>query len=80
MIASIVWWPGWLSSLLAVVFLCTFPSYYEILVWGILSDALYGIRIAEFWGLSCFFSIVSIALFVCSLVLRNILIAHEPTI
>jgi hypothetical protein len=80
MVASLLWGYWWLTWSLAIVFLFVFPSYYEILFWGIAYDALYGLPIPQFNNFQYVFSCASIALFLISIYLRKLLLAYEPTI
>jgi hypothetical protein len=80
MIASIIWAPWWLTWGLAIVFLFIFPSYYEILLWGVAYDSLYGLPLPQFWNFPYIFSLSSAILFVISIYLRKLLLAYEPQI
>jgi hypothetical protein len=77
---SIIWGYWWITWSLAIVFLFVFPSYYEIIFWGVMYDALYGLPIAQFWGFAFVFSAASIALFLIAHTLRKLLLAYESTI
>lgn len=78
-IASIMWGYWWLTWTLAIVFLFFFPSYYELILWGVMYDALYGLPISQFYNFRYIFTIVTLILFVTSLFLRKSLIAYEDT-
>ncbi len=80
MLASIVgaWW--WFTLILTIVFLFLFPVYYEILLWGIIYDALYGLPLARFGGFPYVFTVGAFVLFLATCMIRKILIIHEPTI
>jgi hypothetical protein len=80
MLAVIVWGYWWLTVALAILLLFIFPNYYEILLWGVIYDALYGLPLHEYWGIAYIFSIGSIVLFLLSLFLRKMLSAYESTI
>lgn len=80
MIGSIIWGYWWLTAALAIVFLFVFPSYYEILFWGVAYDALYGSALPQFWNFGYVWSAAAILLFLLSLYLRKLLLAYEPTI
>lgn len=79
MIASIIWGYWWLTWSLAIIFLFIFPLYYEILFWGVMYDALYGLPLPQFYNLPYIFTISSIILFASAFFLRKILLAYEDT-
>jgi hypothetical protein len=62
MLAVIVWGYWWLTVALAIILLLfIFPNYYEILLWGVIYDALYGhASPRSIWGIAYIFSIGSI--------------------
>jgi hypothetical protein len=80
MLACIIWGYWWLTAALAIIFLFMFPNYYEIIFWGVMYDALYGLSLPQFFGVAYVFSIASILLFLISILLRKLLSAYEPTI
>ncbi len=77
MLASIVWGYWWLTWALAILFLFLFPLYYEIIIWGIMYDAIYGLSLREFWGISSMFTALSLLLFIIAFSLRKYLLAYE---
>lgn len=77
MFCSIMWGYWWLTWCLAIALLFYFPFYYEIIIWGIIYDALYGIALPEFWNIRYIFTMAGIVLFLLSLVLKKRLIAYE---
>ena len=68
MFSSIMWGFWWLTWCLAIALLFYFPFYYEIIAWGIVYDSLYGAPLPEFWNIRYIFTIMSIALFIISLI------------
>lgn len=76
-IGSIIWGYWWLTWILAIIFLFYFPLYFEIIIWGIIYDSLYGISLPNFWNINYIFTIVSIVLFLFSLILKKRLILYE---
>jgi hypothetical protein len=44
MIALIAWSPLWAIIIFSIVFAWIFAPYYEIIVWGLAYDALYGLH------------------------------------
>ena len=69
MLGCVIWGYWWLVWSLAIIFLFIFPSYYEMIIWGVMYDALYGV--------SLMFSLASIGLFIISLYLKKRLFAYE---
>lgn len=77
MLASITFGYWWLTWVIAIVLLFYFPIYYEIIIFGIIYDALYGLPISEFWNIRYIFTFSSIILFAISFYLRKILIIYN---
>ena len=77
MVASIIWGYWWLTWALAIVFLFLFPMYYEIIAWGIIYDAIYGVPLPEFYGIPYVFTISSIVLFLIAFYMRKYLTVYE---
>ena len=75
--ACIVWGYWWLAWIIAIILLFIFPVYFEILVAGILYDALYGVALPEIFHMRCMFTIISFILFFTSLFLKKRLIAYD---
>lgn len=73
----IIWGYWWLTWSLAIIFLFLFPIYFEIIVFGIIYDALYGVALPGFWNIDYIFTIVSIVLFLFSLIIKKRLIIYE---
>ena len=67
----------WLVCILAILLLFYFNNYYEIILWGIIYDSLYGISIPAFWNIDIIFTIMCILLFSISLFLKRYLIIYE---
>ncbi len=76
-LCSILWGYWWLTWSLSIIFLFYFPIYFEIIAWGILYDALYAIPLPSFWNINYIFTLVSIVLFLISLILKKRLIIYE---
>ncbi len=74
---SILFGYWWLTWIMAILFLFYFPVYYEIIVWGIIYDSLYGLQIPEFWNIKYIFTIFSILIFIFSLFIKRLLIVYE---
>ncbi len=77
MFGLIVYGYWWLTWIVAIALLFYFPIYYEIILWGVIYDALYGIALPEFWNIRFIFTIFSIILFILSIVLRKRLIIYD---
>ena len=74
---SIIWGYWWLTWLLAILLLFYFPLYFEIIAYGIIYDALYGIKLSGFWNIDYIFTIISIILFFISVIIKRRLIIYE---
>jgi hypothetical protein len=48
MIALIAWSPLWTIIIFSIVFAWLFSPYYEVIIWGLAFDALYGLH--SFYG------------------------------
>ncbi len=77
MFCCIMWGYWWLTWCAAIALLFYFPVYYEIILWGVMYDALYGMALPEFWNVRYIFSIASIALFLLSFFLRKRLTVYD---
>lgn len=76
-LGTIIWGYWWLTWSIAIASLFLFPIYFEIIAWGIIYDALYGISLPSFWNIDYIFTIVSIVLFLFSLIIKKRLIIYE---
>jgi len=79
MITLILWGYWWITWSLAIILLFVFKSYYEIIVWGIVYDALYGLTLLQFSNIPLVFSISSIILFLIFFFLRRNLLIYEES-
>ena len=77
MFCCIMWGYWWLTWCLAILLLFYFPVYLEIILWGVMYDALYGVALPEFWNIHYVFTIGSVALFAVSFIIKRLLIAYE---
>lgn len=77
MFCCIMWGYWWFTWCVAIVLLFYFPVYYEIILWGIIYDALYSLSLPEFWGIKYIFTITSIGLFILSFLLKKRLIVYD---
>ena len=77
MFCFIMWGYWWLTWCIAIALLFYFPVYYEIILWGIIYDAMYGTALPEFWNIRYIFTIASIVLFLIALFLRKRLVIYE---
>jgi hypothetical protein len=80
MFCLIMWGYWWMTWCLAIVLLFYFSSYYEIILWGIIYDALYGMALPEFWNIRYIFTISSIVLFIMAYFLRKKLIIYNDKV
>ena len=77
LLLSIIFAYWWITWLLAIILLFYFPIYYEIIICGIIYDALYGISLPQFWNIDYVFTFFSIVLFVLSIIIKKYLIIYE---
>ena len=77
--AFIIYGPWWLIWCCAIALLFYFKSYYEIILWGVIYDALYGITSIDMWYSRYTFTIFSIILFVIVFFLKKHLIIYDDT-
>jgi hypothetical protein len=77
LLISILFGYWWITWILAIILLFTFPVYYEIIICGIIYDSLYGISSIRFMGIEYVFTIFSIVLFLFSLLLTKHLKIYE---
>jgi hypothetical protein len=69
MIALIVWGSWWIVVIAAVIFIFVYDAYYEIIIWGICYDALYGLphdlslKLFHLFNMSYFATLIAIVLF-----------------
>jgi|GEM_PF-444709 hypothetical protein len=77
MIALIAWGNWWLILIAAIVFLFLYETYYEIILWGICCDALYGLppslspRLFNLFNMSYLATLISIALLFLGIFLKK---------
>lgn len=72
-IITLPWWFVWVS---AIILLFIFSDYYEIIAWGVLYDALYGIALPQFYNSPYIFSGVGCILFLIAYYLRRQLLVY----
>lgn len=77
MLISILFGYWQITWILAIILLFLIQSYYEIILWGIIYDALYGMALPGFWNIKYIFTISSIVLFVVSVLIKKRLIAYR---
>ncbi len=76
MFCFIMWGYWWMTWCMAIALLFCFSDYYEIIAWGIIYDALYGMSLLEFWNIRYIFTISGIILFVIAFFLKKKLIVY----
>lgn len=74
---SILYFYWWLAWLFAIVFAFYFPKYYEIIFFGIMYDALYGIKLNMFYNSEILFTILGMLIFLISSYMRTKLIIYD---
>ena len=60
---GMVIFPWWLSIIMAVLFSLIFKSYFEVMIWGIASDILYGASLKILFNQSFFYTALSVIIF-----------------
>ncbi len=75
--STILWGFWYLPLIISIILVFIIPKYYEIILWGIMYDALYGIPLDMFWHIPYIFSIASILFLIASLFFRKHLIVYE---
>lgn len=73
----IIWAYWWFVWVFIIALLFYFKNYYEIILWGILYDALYSVSLAEYGNFRYIFTISSIILYVIGLIFRKRLIVYD---
>ncbi len=72
-----MWGYWWLAWIFFIVLLFIFPVYFEILIWGVVYDSLYGAALPELYHIRLMFTVLSFVLFFFSLFLKKRLIAYD---
>jgi hypothetical protein len=80
MFCFIMWGYWWMTWCAIIAFLFYFPLYYEIILWGVIYDALYGMALPEFWNIRYIFTISSVILFMFAYFLRKKLIIYDDRV
>jgi len=75
-ISLVAFVPWWLVVIFAIALSFYFPNYYEIIIAGILLDALYGAPQALFFNLTPFFSVASLIFFLLTSLLKKKMIYY----
>ncbi len=76
-LASLIWGYWWVTWSLAIIFLFLFPLYYEIIAWGVIYDALYGLQLPQFYNFPYTFTLASFIFFILAFFLKKYLTAYE---
>jgi hypothetical protein len=80
MFCFIMWGYWWFTWCLAIGLLFYFRNYYEIIIWGIIYDAIYGISLPEYGDIRYIFTISSIILYVLAIIFRKSLTVYDDKI
>jgi hypothetical protein len=65
--------PWWLAVALIFAGLSIFHNYYEILIFGLVTDALYGVPLADFNGFTFVYTLSAFVLFIIAMYLKRII-------
>lgn len=74
--SSILFFPWWITLFIAVAFLFMFEAY-EVLLWGLFGDLLYGAPVAGFLNIEFLFTLLFILLFIGVYFLKKKLILYN---
>ena len=61
---SVLFLPWWVMIIIGIVALFKFNAFYEIVMWGLLADLLYGADVALFYNFGLFLSLGVLLLFI----------------
>ncbi|MFC1720851.1 hypothetical protein ACFL0K_01210 [Patescibacteria group bacterium] len=64
LLLSVLFMPWWLTVILAFVLVFYFKSYYEFIIAGVLTDALYGVPQDWLFDLTLMYTSFSIVIFI----------------
>ncbi len=76
-LTSLVWGYWWLTWIFAIAFLFLFSSYYEIIMTGVIYDAIYGLPLPQFYNFPYVFTLLSAVLFLIAIFLKQKLLAYS---
>ncbi len=76
MFGSVLFLPWWITIIFAIGFLFMFNAY-EIMLWGILADLLYGAPVESFYKIQFLFTIGFMLFFVASYFLKKKLMFYD---
>lgn len=77
MFCFIMWGYWWFTWCFAIALLFYFRNYYEIILWGIIYDAIYSMSLPEYGNIRYIFTISSIILFILAFIFRKSLIVYD---
>lgn len=75
---SILFFPWWISLIIGLVLIMSCKAY-EIIVWGLLFDALYGTSVNIFYNIQYLGTLVFFAFFLLSFALKRKIIFYQNT-
>jgi len=76
MLGSILFLSWWVTAIVAIGFLFKFRAY-EIILWGIFADVLYGASVPSFYNIEFLFTIGAIVFFILSYFLKKKLMFYD---
>jgi len=62
-LVSILFFPWWFTVIVGIILVFLQKNFYEIIVWAIFYDVLYGISSINIWGFTFFFTVGVLFLF-----------------
>ena len=75
---SILFFPWWISLALGILLIAVCKSY-EVLVWGLFFDALYGTPLDSLFGIEYVASVLFLFLFLVSFLVKKRVIFYKST-
>lgn len=73
---SILFFPWWVTGLLAVLMIFMFQAF-EIILWGFIADTLYGAPVAAYYNTEFLFTLLFVALLILIVPIKRRLIFYK---
>lgn len=68
---SVLFFPWWVGAFFGILFLFIFNLFYEIIIWGIMADLLFGTKIASLYDFNMILSVGALLFFVCAEIFKK---------
>ena len=69
--ASLLFLPWWITIVIALIAVFVYNVFYELILWGVVGDLLYGAGVASFYALTSFLSTGALVLFLTAQYLKE---------